>query len=41
MANARFSVLDPVPLRKMERHTRVSRKSSKYWSTVFAIAGSL
>ena len=30
IASARFSVLDPVPLRKMERHTRVPRKSSKY-----------
>ena len=38
MASARFSVLEPVPLRKIERHTRVPRKSSKYWSTVFAIA---
>src|SRR5579871_91619 len=38
MASARFSVLDPVPLRKIERHTRVCCKSSKYWSTVFAIS---
>jgi hypothetical protein len=29
MASARFSVLVPVPLRKIERHTRVPRKSSK------------
>src|SRR5215471_21223719 len=34
MARARFSVLDPVPLRKTERHTRVCCNSSKYWSTV-------
>src|SRR5271165_2996961 len=37
MASARFRVLEPVPLRKIERHTRVPRKSSKYWSTVFAM----
>ena len=38
MASARFSVLEPVPLRKMERQTRVPRKSSKCCSIVFAIA---
>src|SRR5579863_1160193 len=38
MARARFRVLAPVPLRKIERHTRVSRTSLKYWSTVFAIS---
>src|SRR5437660_11529188 len=38
MTNARFSVLDPGPLRKIERHKRVCCKSSKYWSTVFAIS---
>src|SRR5215469_12050230 len=40
MASARFSVLDPVPLRKIERQTRVCCSSSKYWSTVFAISDS-
>src|SRR4249920_520566 len=38
MASARFSVLDPVPLRKIDRQTRVCCSSSKYWSTVFAIS---
>src|SRR5581483_6643615 len=38
MARARFSVLDPAPLRKIDRHTRVSRRWSKYWSTVFAMS---
>src|SRR4029077_5278901 len=38
MASARFSVLDPVPLRKIDRQTRVCCNSSKYWSTVFAIS---
>src|SRR5215469_8818667 len=43
MASARFSVLDPLPLRKIDRQTRVCRSSSKYWSivleeTVFAIS---
>src|SRR5579863_9413715 len=37
MASARLSVLDPLPLRKIERHTRVPRNSSKYWSAVFAM----
>src|SRR5579884_4236466 len=38
MARARFKVLDPGPLRNTERHTRVCCKSSKYWSTVFAMS---
>src|SRR5215471_13878289 len=38
IASARFSVLDPVPLRKIDRQTRVPRRSSKYWSTVFAMS---
>src|SRR5579864_3783923 len=38
MASARFSVLDPLPLRKIDRQTRVCCNSSKYWSTVFAIS---
>ena len=37
MASERCSVLVPVPLRKMERQTRVSRRSSKYCVTVLAI----
>src|SRR5208282_3145711 len=36
-----FSVLEPVPLRKIERHTRVPRNSSKCWSSVFAMAQTL
>src|ERR1700745_2493461 len=38
MARARFKVLSPVPLRKMERQTRVCCNSPKYWSTVFAMS---
>src|SRR5438046_10335108 len=38
MTSARFRVLDPGPLRKIERHKRVCCKSSKYWSTAFAIS---
>src|SRR4051794_23181410 len=38
MARARLSVLNPVPLRKIERQTRVCCSSSKYWSTVFAMS---
>src|ERR1700756_657844 len=38
MASARFSVLDPVPLRKIDRQTRVCCNSSKYSSAVFAIS---
>src|SRR5947209_19824036 len=38
MTSALFRVLDPGPLRKTERHKRVCCKSSKYWSTVFAIS---
>src|SRR3974390_233214 len=38
MASARFRVLDPVPLRKIERQTRVPCSSSKYWSRVLAIS---
>src|SRR5579864_2442938 len=38
MTSARFSVLDPGPLRKIERHKRVCCRSSKYWSTIFGIS---
>src|SRR5579864_7125740 len=41
IASARFSVLDPVPLRKIDRHTRLACNSSKCWSIVFAISYTL
>src|SRR5579864_8050580 len=38
MASARCRLLDPDPLRKMERHTRVSRRLARCASREFAMS---